>query len=174
MGKISKNELNTSLATKIEEIDLKANISDLETTNTQLAQFESYSLNLMSGNLSLPGTDLIEYKLPFTTQGTVVDYTEIVPSSGGNIEIKKNGTYLMIAEATFGVGGNGFRKINIFKNGAVVSTVSVPPTASNWTTVMQNIALVNCVVNDRVAVTALQNSGTSLDVVCIFKIKKVG
>lgn len=40
MGKISKNELNTSLATKIEEIDLKANISDLETTNSQLAQIE--------------------------------------------------------------------------------------------------------------------------------------
>ena len=38
MGKISKNELNTSLATKIEEIDLKANISDLETTNSQMAQ----------------------------------------------------------------------------------------------------------------------------------------
>ena len=38
MGKISKSELNTSLTTKIEEIDLKANISDLETTNTQLAQ----------------------------------------------------------------------------------------------------------------------------------------
>lgn len=38
MGKISKNELSESLATKIEEIDLKANISDLETTNTQLAQ----------------------------------------------------------------------------------------------------------------------------------------
>ena len=42
MGKISKNELNTSLATKIEEIDLKANISDLETTNTQLAQIQPH------------------------------------------------------------------------------------------------------------------------------------
>ena len=54
MGKISKNELNTSLATKIEEIDLKANISDLETTNTQLVQKVSKTGDAMIGNLDVP------------------------------------------------------------------------------------------------------------------------
>ena len=55
MGKISKNELNTSLTTKIEEIDLKANISDLETTNTQLAQIEENLDTHTSNNTNAHG-----------------------------------------------------------------------------------------------------------------------
>lgn len=66
MGKISKNELNTSLATKIEEIDLKANISDLETTNSQLAQLTNPNL-LVNGDFQIwqRGTEFINKTIDF-------------------------------------------------------------------------------------------------------------
>lgn len=89
MGKISKNELNTSLATKIEEIDLKANISDLETTNTQLAQKVNKAGDTMTGNLNVP---TINSKTP----AYAITPTETVITSGftvgwsGEIRIRKN------------------------------------------------------------------------------------
>ena len=89
MGKISKNELSESLATRIEEIDLKANISDLETTNSQLAQKVNKTSDTMTGNLNVPTINSKTPAYAITPQITTIS-SGFVSGWSGSYKFWKN------------------------------------------------------------------------------------
>ena len=164
MGKISKNELNTSLATKIEEIDLKANISDLETTNSQLAQIKKKVL-LRKETLQTFGSG-VETFLTFQTPiyDTSDFYNSINPTRitipNGVSKVKLNCGVSFEANAT------GTRAVTIRKNGSFISGITTlgVPGAGNSTDVQVVTPVIDVVVGDYFEVRAVQFSGGSLGV----------
>ena len=131
MGKISKNELNTSLTTKIEEIDLKANISDLETTNSQLALHVQE--NSIDAHAMIPAVSIKKSSGQSIPNSTVTQMTfDIVEYDSDNMKInstqlqcKTAGKYLIVVNTFWGAGTIGHRLTQIGKNGVSFETTEL-------------------------------------------------
>ena len=144
MGKISKNELNTSLATKIEEIDLKANISDLETTNSQMAQLTNPNL-LINGDFQV-----WQRGNSFSSSGYTADRWRLYLDYNASHTISKDDNGLKVTKIVGGTANTCYISYNTDKNTKILNkkrTLSVCVDGVVYSYTTQNTSLTNIILD---------------------------
>ena len=184
MGKISKNELNTSLATKIEEIDLKANISDLETTNSQMAQIINYVTPFCSvyHNVNQSVATGVLTTLSFNSERADTKGMHDLENNNSRLTCKESGKYLITANVTFSMlSAVGARSLNLRLNGnTFIAHINNTPPAANVEVGMNVSTIIELNENDYVEVVVWQATDSSLSIIYTgntspeFKMIKVG